>query len=153
MSQRTLQGLLILNLIATSLLAFFFWNNRNIIPNDQVIHARGLVIVDSMGVERVILGSPLPKPTFHGYRSDRGGEREGGISGIMLYDSEGQERSGYVTDDYYGNVFFTLDSKMGQKALFIAEPQGATNLLIWGEDGNQVQLGASADTAQLVIDN
>ncbi len=109
--------------------------------SDKIIKVRGLVVVDSLGVERVIVGAPLPPPQAHGYRYSRGENAE--VSGIMLYDAEGQERSGYVTDNDYGNVFLTLDSKKSQRMLFVAEPQGATTLRIWGRNGNRIELGAS----------
>ena len=72
----------------------------------------------------------------------------------MLYDHEGQERGGYVTDDSYGNIFLTLDSKISQRVLFMAEPQGASTLKMWGKNGNQINLGASDDGTWLdVSDN
>lgn len=71
----------------------------------------------------------------------------------MLYDHEGQERGGYVTDDFYGNVFLTLDSKISQRVLFMAEPQGAATLKMWGKNGNQLNLGSSDDGTWLDISN
>ena len=107
---------------------------------NDVIKTRGLVVVDSLGVERVIIGSPIPDPTMHGYRMYRGDY--GSISGIMLYDSEGQERGGYVTDNGYGNVYLTLDSKTQQNALFIADPLGGAAIQVWGKNGNKISLSA-----------
>ena len=69
----------------------------------------------------------------------------------MLYDSEGQERGGYVTDNDYGNIFLTLDSKTSQRGLFIAEPQGATTLQVWGNNGNKISIGASDEGIQFDI--
>jgi len=145
MKNKFLTVLLILNLIVTcGILTYLFQNNEIQLDfSDEVIQVRGLVVTDSLGVERVIIGSPLPPPQSHGFRFDRGNDAQ--VSGIMLYDSEGQERSGYVTDDGYGNVFFTLDSKTHQRALFVAEPQGATTLKIWGFNGNQLEMGSSDD--------
>lgn len=110
-------------------------------PNDVIV-ARAIVLVDSMGVERAILGAHLPDPTFHGYRVSRGGA----VSGLMLFDAEGQERGGYVTDDEYGNIFLTLDSKTSQQALFIAEPQGGATMQVWGRNANKISIGAYEDT-------
>jgi hypothetical protein len=53
----------------------------------------------------------------------------------MLYDHEGQERGGYVTGDSYGNIFLSLDSKISQRVLFMAEPQGAAVLKMWEKTG------------------
>lgn len=149
MKSTTVKILLVLNLIVTGFLAINQFINRNleIDLSDKIITVRGLVVTDSSGVERVIIGSDLPDPQGHGYRFSRGGE----VSGIMLYDSEGQERGGYVTDNDYGNIFLTLDSKTSQRALFIAEPQGTTTLQVWGRNGNKVSIGASDEGVQFEI--
>lgn len=149
MKSTTLKILLILNLIATGFLAINQFINRNLELDlsDKVISVRGLVVTDSSGVERVIIGANLPDPQKHGYRFYRGGH----VSGVMLYDAEGQERGGYVTDNDYGNIFLTLDSKTSQRALFIAEPQGAATLQLWGNNGNKISIGASDDGTQFEI--
>lgn len=141
-----------INLLITLGLCVAYFNIRNATPDlsSEVIKVRGVIVVDSLGVERVLIGSPLPDPTLLGYRIPRGGD-EGGISGILLFDSEGQERSGYVTDDYYGNVFFTLDSKSQQNALFIANPEGPTALQLWGRNGNKISLATSDDNIEVIL--
>lgn len=137
--------LLGINMMITLVMGFYLIQNRTlqIDFSDQILQVRGLVVTDSLGRERVIIGAPLPPAQSIGYRFYRGNDSE--VSGIMLYDHEGQERSGYVTDDSYGNVFFTLDSKISQRALFVAEPQGAVTLRLWGKNGNQIDLGTSDD--------
>ena len=145
MKTKFLTGILILNLIGTGFLLYKYQNLNNSKlnnPND-VITARAIVLVDSLGVERIIIGAHLPDPTMHGYRMSRGADAT--VSGVMLYDSEGQERGGYVTDDHYGNIFLTLDSKVGQQALFIAEPQGGATMQVWGRNQNKVTIGAYDD--------
>ena len=141
MKSTTLKTLLVLNLIASGFLAInqVINSNLDLDLSDKIITVRGLVVTDSSGVERIILGSSLPDPQGHGYRFSRGGE----VSGIMLYDSEGQERGGYVTANDYGYIFLTLDSKTSQRALFIAEPQGTTTLQVWGKNGNKISTGVS----------
>ena len=59
--------------------------------------------------------------------------RDGFVSGILLFDAEGNERSGYATSDDYPNVIFPLDSLATQHVLFMAEPQGAPGLAIWDD--------------------
>ena len=142
MKQIGIYLLLTLNLLVTGFLTYQHFQSRNHPPDlsTDIIKVRGLIVVDSLGVERVILGSPLPDPQFHGYRIPRG--EDAGVSGIMLYDGEGQERGGYVTDDYYGNVFLTFDSKTEQQALLIAEPQGGATTMLWARNGNKITLGA-----------
>lgn len=117
---------------------------------DKIIRVRGIIIVDSLGIERAILGSHLPEPNWsYGYRTGGRG-KTGGISGLMLYDSEGQERGGYVTDDYYGNAFLTLDSKTSQHILLIAEPQGDAALQIWSKNQkNKVSISTGDDRAEI----
>ena len=70
------------------------------------------------------------------------------MSGILLFDEDGTERSGYCTSEGYPNVLFTLDAIGKQHALFMAEPQGATSLWIWnGASG--FKLGVDEDEANL----
>jgi hypothetical protein len=119
---------------------------------DRFIRARGIVIVDSLGIERAILGSHLPEPNFPSGNRRQFRGKTGSISGLMLYDAEGQERGGYVTDDYYGNAFLTLDSKTTQAALLIAEPQGSSTFQVWSENGkNKVSLSADDDGAGIKL--
>lgn len=61
------------------------------------------------------------------------------MSGIILFDEEGNERSGYCTSDGYPNVLFTLDSIGRQHVLFMSEPQGDTTLRLWN-GGNSFKL-------------
>ena len=117
MKKIPIKFLLVLNILFTAVLSYNQYRNQKIELDfsEKIIKVRGLVVTDSMGVERVIIGANLPDPQGHGNRLDRGSE----VSGIMLYDSEGQERGGYVTDNDYGNIFLTLDSKTSQRALFM----------------------------------
>jgi hypothetical protein len=103
-----------------------------------ILRVRGLVVVDANGTERVRIEAPLPEPLILGKRFPRGGD----VSGIMLYDDEGNERGGYVTSDGFPNVFFTLDSLGKQHVLFLAEPQGDTAFYIWnGENAFRLSVG------------
>lgn len=137
--------LLLANLIVTSWLCFITIQKENT-PLDfsnDILKVRGIVVADTSGVERVIIGAPLPDPSFTGYRNYRGSDE--GISGVMLYDSEGQERGGYVTDNGYGNIYLTLDSKTQQNALFIADPLGGAAMQVWGKNGNKASISAGDD--------
>ncbi|SFW54835.1 hypothetical protein SAMN02927921_02266 [Sinomicrobium oceani] len=137
--------ILLVNLMITTGLVIYIVKNHNveIDLSREVLQVRGLVVTDSTGVERVIIGTHLPPAQGSGYRFYRGDNS--GVSGVMLYDHEGQERGGYVTDDSYGNIFLTLDSKISQRVLFMAEPQGAATLKMWGKNQNQINLGTSDD--------
>ena len=110
----------------------------------KILRARGLSIVDEKGTERVFIGAPVREPLLLGKRFPRGGA----MSGILLFDEDGTERSGYCTSEGYPNVLFTLDAIGKQHALFMAEPQGATSLWIWnGASG--FKLGVDEDAANL----
>ncbi len=151
MKLKILVGILILNLIGTGFLWYQYQDLKNsrFHNPEEVITARAIVLVDSLGVERIIIGAHLPNPTFYGNRISRG--EDATVSGVMLYDSEGQERGGYVTDDHYGNIFLTLDSKVGQQALFISEPQGGATIQLWGRNQNKISIGANDDGTSLEL--
>lgn len=91
-----------------------------------------LVVVDSKGVERVRIGGDLPDALIGGKHIPRGQQ----AAGVLLYDSTGSERSGYVTFEPSGNVGLTLDSRKSQVASFIAAPNdNASMLQLWsGKD-------------------
>ncbi len=125
-------------------------NNANF--SDKILKVRGIVIVDSLGVERVIVGSHLPEPNFSTGNRIAARGKIGSVSGVMLYDAEGQERGGYVTDDYYGNAFFTLDSKTQQHVLLIAEPQGSAAFQLWSRNGkNKISLSTDDTEADIEL--
>jgi hypothetical protein len=114
---------------------------------DGILTVRGLVVVDGNGVERVRIAAPLPDPLVLGKRFPRGGA----ISGILLSDEEGNERSGYVTADGYPNVFFTLDSLARQHVLFITEPQGDPTLRLWdGRSAFLLTVGAEGPQLRFI---
>jgi hypothetical protein len=119
---------------------------------DKILKVRGLVVVDSLGIERVIIGGPLPtaQTSFGNRVYPR--EKGSGVYGVMLYDAEGQERGGYVTDDDYGNVFLTLDSKSGQHFLALAEPNGSAAIQLWDRKGkNKISLETSDGEANIKL--
>lgn len=101
-----------------------------------VLRTRELNIVDAKGITRVKIGAPLAHAVVDGRQNrSRGGRPEDTISGILLFDAEGIERSGYATvDSGYSNVLLTLDDKSRQHAMFIAEPTGATTLRLFNAD-------------------
>lgn len=102
----------------------------------DVLSVRELNVVDKNGVTRVKIGAPLTHAVVNGQQNrSRGGRPEDTISGILLFDAEGVERSGYASVDHgYSNVMLTLDDKNKQHAMFIAEPTGATTLRLFNAD-------------------
>lgn len=105
---------------------------------DSVLRVRGLVVVDAGGVERVVIGAPVPDPLIYGRRS----ARLGSGAGILLLDADGNERSGYLTSDEVGEVFLTLDAAARQQALFLANATGGAHVSVWDAQGSYAQLAA-----------
>lgn len=125
-------GVLTLGLIGAASAAF----SRTTASADrgvtEVLRAREIDVVDPQGVTRVKIAAPLPQPIISGHVRTRGAGKDGTLSGMLLFDANGVERSGYATVDRgYSNVLFTLDAPNQQHALFVAEPNGATTLRLF----------------------
>lgn len=141
--------------ILTCCLYFYSFSDKkelNLNFSDKILKVRGVVVVDSVGIERVIIGTQLPtaQTSFGNRVYPR--EKGAGVNGIMLYDNEGQERGGYVTDDDYGNVFLTLDSKTGQNFLAIAEPTGSAALQLWDrKNKNKISIEVSDEESNIKL--
>jgi hypothetical protein len=156
MKPKLIHSLSIVNLLIFCLYLFSFSTRDkdkfDLNFSDKILKVRGIVVVDSLGIERVIVGSHLPEPNFSTGNRIAARGKTGSVSGVMLYDAEGQERGGYVTDDYYGNAFLTLDSKTSQHFLLIAEPQGSTSLQLWSRNGkNKINLSTDDDVAEIEL--
>jgi len=92
----------------------------------------------------------LPEPNLSTYGSRLNSRGKLGVSGVMLYDAEGQERGGYVTDDHLGNAFLSLDSKTQMQLLLLSEPQGAAAIMLNSHDRkNTITLSTSDDGADV----
>lgn len=117
---------------------------RDVAVQAQSIRASEIVVVDSNGVERVRIGGNLPDPVVNGRSVPRGGQ----LAGILLYDGDGVERSGYGTFSPVANVVLTLDGKQGQRALFVATPEGASALKMW-QGNNWVEFRVDEGGARL----
>jgi hypothetical protein len=101
---------------------------------DRIV-AREIVVVDGNGRERVVIAAPLPEPRLAGALSKRGDV----LSGILLFDGEGNERGGYVTgDDPSSGISLTLD-EIGRMAVSLwAGERGSSGLRFGNQDGNSV---------------
>jgi hypothetical protein len=80
-----------------------------------------LTVVDSKGVVRARIGGDLPDAVIKGKTYPRGQA----AAGILLYDTTGEERSGYITFAS-GHVGLTLDNRDGQTAEFLADPDSGS---------------------------
>lgn len=101
--------------------------HRDVAAQVQSIRASEIVVVDSNGIERVRIAGTLPDPVVNGRTVPRGNQ----MAGILMYDAEGTERSGYGTFSPDGHVALTLDGKQSQTALFVAAPEGGSALKMW----------------------
>lgn len=103
---------------------------------DRIV-AREIVVVDPNGRERVVIGAPLPEPRLAGALSKRGDA----LSGILLFDGEGNERGGYVTgDDPSSGTALTLDEIGRMSVSLWAGERGSSGLRFGNQDGNSVDL-------------
>src|SRR5262249_734247 len=86
--------------------AFTIGSHSQQTGNPTSLKVSELVVVDPKGVERVRIGGDLPDATINGKRVPRGEK----AAGVLLYDTTGQERSGYVTWES-GNVGLTIRAR------------------------------------------
>lgn len=56
----------------------------------QSLTVKRLAVDDDKGIERVVIAAPLPDPVVHGKRF----QRNGTLSGILIYDPKVDERWG-----------------------------------------------------------
>jgi hypothetical protein len=130
------------SITATVLLAILSYGlsrRESLSPDDSgVLHVRGLAVVDSAGKTRVRLQASLPEPVIMGKQE----KRDDSVSGVMIYDSLGNERGGYVTDNSVGNAFLTLDSNIGQEVTLVAYPDGGAEFGINDDQKDEVVLRA-----------
>lgn len=83
------------------------------------VRAKEVVVVDGKGIVRARLGGDLPDAVMAGGHVSKRGSK---AAGMIIYDEEGIERGGYVTQDEGSNAMITLDSKHRMAALMVAGP-------------------------------
>lgn len=105
----------------------------NTAPFDKIRTAE-VEIVDSRGIIRARLGGDLPDGVAADGRVLNRGSK---AAGLIIYDEQGLERGGYVTQDTGSNAMLTLDSKHDQSVLLVAGPdkQQASALRLWTQEG------------------
>ena len=111
------------------------------------LRVRQITVVDAKGTERLWIGAPVPNPIFQGKRVSRSGP----VSGVVLLDANGNERSGYVTSDLSGEVFLSLDSEKAQEALFLVNAGGGGHVSIYDVNRNQARIGVLDGRPTLVL--
>jgi hypothetical protein len=83
------------------------------------IRTTEVTVVDANGIVRARLGGDLPDAVMADGRVAKRGSKAGGL---LIYDEEGLERGGYVTQEEGSNAMLTLDSKHQQAVLLVAAP-------------------------------
>lgn len=118
-------------------------------PTPSFIKAREIAVVDAKGVVRARLSGDLPDGVMAGGRVSKRGSK---AAGLIIYDEEGIERGGYVTQDEGSNAMLTLDSKYKQAALFVAGPdQPQTSALKLWTQGGAIELRSDSDGSRISV--
>jgi hypothetical protein len=122
--------------------AFTIRSNSQQTATPASLKVSELVVVDPKGVERVRIGGELPDATYNGKRAPRGSK----AAGVLLYDSLGRERGGYVTWESE-NVGLTLDSAKMQVGMFVAGQEGSALQMRYGQDS--IELRSDEDGSRI----
>ena len=131
--------------VSGSLLLRLPWQAHAAKP--QSLRVRRLAVVDEKGTERVVIAAPLPEPIIHGVK----GRRDSPMSGILIYDPNGNERGGYATSDANDlSALLTLDSENDQ--VFTAYANADSGASVWvANEKHQNVVMSTHNTAVLEI--
>lgn len=105
-------------------------------PADEssVLRARGLVIVDEQGVERVVIGAPTPDPKGLG-------TRVAPLYGLVINGPTGEERGGYGVMGQSDEAILTLDGAGGDEVFkVVANPDAGASLFVMHQHNSTVAL-------------
>ena len=117
------------------------------------VKAKEIVVVDANGIVRARLGGDLPDAVLADGKVLKRGSKAGGL---IIYDEEGVERGGYVTQEAGSNAMLTLDSKFHQSALFVAGPGSSEHpfsggaLRLW-TDKSAIELRSDTIASRLSV--
>jgi hypothetical protein len=111
----------------------------------DTLSVREIAVVDAQGVVRARLGGDLPDAVGRLGRSIPRGDK---IAGLLIYDSRGRERGGYVTFDREGTAALTLDSRDPYQQMLLIEadstPVEGVGLRLWSRQSwAELHAGAS----------
>ena len=111
------------------------------------LRVRRLAVVDEKGIERVVMSAPLPEPVING----KVGKRDTPMSGLLIYDPNGNERGGYGTSDATDlSALLTLDSQNDQ--VFTAYANAVSGATVWvSNEKHQNVVMSTHNTALLEI--
>ena len=115
-------------------------------PQSENLRVRSLTVIDEHGVERVVIGAPVPDPVLGGSRRPRVAE----MSGIILNGPDGNERGGYGTSDIGGEAFLTLDGARGGEVFrVVANAEAGASLFVLHANGAGAMLATYRGTPEL----
>ena len=150
---QVLQRMVALLIVCCFGLATFLWlfESRESVRAavSESLTVRRLAVVDDKGTERVVIAAPLPDPIVQGQRF----KRSGAISGLAIYDSDGNERGGYATTDTGSGALLSLDSANGEVFKVFANAEhreGGTLFLFNGKHDGIVLTTHSQPTIEMV---
>jgi hypothetical protein len=132
--QRSHSQLLVLTVILGSVVMCLCLGNVRLArasSTPDVLRIRELVIVDDNGIERVIVGAPLPGQWENGRVNTRRVVRPFKQAGILIFDKDGVERGGYVTEDTHDSALLTLDDKKRQEVLLVTGAEPTSSFRMW----------------------
>lgn len=132
--QRNYNRLLVLTAVLAVIVVFLCLSSVRSIHASSTpgaLRVRELIVVDQNGIERVIIRAPLPGQWENGKVNTRRAARPFPQAGILLFDKEGIERGGYVTEDTHDNVLLTLDDKKRQEVLLVTGPEPTSSFRMW----------------------
>lgn len=116
--------------------------------DEESLTLRELVIVDARGTPRVRIAAPLPDPIMLGKRFQRGDP----VSGILIYDDEGNERGGYVTGDGTRSAALTLD-EINRAAIHLGvSERGEAHVMLSNGQGSSAAMGVVPDGGYLRLE-
>lgn len=95
----------------------------------------GILILDSAGVDRIAIGSPTPDPNI--------GKRIGPLTGIIINDNNGFERTGYGVLDVNGKnrVVLGLDRNNGTEGISMMVLEDGTTGITMSDAKGSIFLG------------
>jgi hypothetical protein len=125
-TRKVLIGLTVINFVLLVLL--LITQIRSVAAQDvaPVIRARGIIIVDDQGRERIAIGSPVPDP--------REGRRRSPSTGLVINDAAGYERFGVaLSDDGFMGMGFDAPPLTGQpgnreRINIVSDPRGGAEM-------------------------
>lgn len=111
------------------------------------VRATEVIVVDYKGVVRARLGGDLPDAVMADGRVSKRGSK---TAGLIIYDEQGIERGGYVTQDTGSNAMLTLDSKHKQTVLLVAAPdqEQASALRLWTQE-SAIEIRSDSDGSRI----